>query len=64
MAGLGFQVASRLVDREPPDVNAAARFCTRLVLGGMGALPKRRSRRSTAPARKARAGAGRKRTPT
>jgi AcrR family transcriptional regulator len=35
MAGAGFQVATRLVDREPPDVDAAARFCTRLFMGGI-----------------------------
>jgi AcrR family transcriptional regulator len=39
MAGTGFQVATHLVDREPPDVEAAARFCTRLFMGGISALP-------------------------
>jgi AcrR family transcriptional regulator len=34
----GFQIASRLVDRDPPDVEAATRFCTRQFLGGLRAL--------------------------
>jgi AcrR family transcriptional regulator len=39
MVGTGFQVATRLVDRDPPDVEGAARFCTQLFLGGIPALP-------------------------
>ncbi len=39
MVGTGFQLATRLVEREPPDVEAAARFCTRLFMGGIPALP-------------------------
>jgi AcrR family transcriptional regulator len=39
MVGTGFQVATHLVDRDPPDVDAAARFCTRLFMGGIPALP-------------------------
>jgi AcrR family transcriptional regulator len=38
MVGAGFQVATHLLDREPSDVDAAARFCTRLFLGGIPAL--------------------------
>jgi hypothetical protein len=38
MVGAGFQVATHLLDREPPDMDAAARFCTRLFLGGIPAL--------------------------
>jgi AcrR family transcriptional regulator len=38
MVGTGFVMATHLVDREPPDVDAAARFCTRLFMGGIGAL--------------------------
>jgi AcrR family transcriptional regulator len=34
----GFQIASRLVERDPPDVEAATRFCTRQFLGGLRAL--------------------------
>jgi AcrR family transcriptional regulator len=34
----GFQIASRLVERDPPDVEAATRFCTCLFLGGVRAL--------------------------
>jgi len=40
MVGAGFQVATQLVDRDPPDVDAAARFCTQLFMGGISALPK------------------------
>jgi AcrR family transcriptional regulator len=39
MVGTGFQVATHLVDRDPPDVEAAARFCTSLFMGGIPALP-------------------------
>jgi AcrR family transcriptional regulator len=35
---IGFQIATHLVDREPPDVESAARFCTRMFLGGVRAL--------------------------
>ena len=38
MVGTGFQIATHLVDRDPPDVEAAARFCTRLFLGGIPAV--------------------------
>ncbi len=38
MVGAGFQVATHMLDRDPPDVNEAARFCTRLFLGGIPAL--------------------------
>jgi AcrR family transcriptional regulator len=38
MVGAGVQVATHLVEREPPDPAAAARFCTRLFLGGIRAL--------------------------
>jgi AcrR family transcriptional regulator len=37
-AAIGFQVATHLVDREPPDVEGATRFCTRMFLGGVRAL--------------------------
>src|SRR3954452_15905105 len=36
--GMGFQVATRLVERDPPDVDGATRFCTRMFLGGIRAL--------------------------
>jgi AcrR family transcriptional regulator len=39
MAGTGFQLAAHLMEREPPDVEAAAHFCTRLFMGGIPALP-------------------------
>jgi AcrR family transcriptional regulator len=39
MIGTGFQLATQLVDREPPDVEAAAQFCTKLFMGGIPALP-------------------------
>ncbi len=38
MVGTGFQIATHLIDRQPPDVSAAARFCARLFLGGIPAL--------------------------
>jgi len=38
MVGAGFQVATHLLDREPADVEVAARFCTRLFMGGIAAL--------------------------
>lgn len=38
MAGAGFQVANRLMDREPLDIDAAARFCTQLFIGGINQL--------------------------
>ena len=38
IAGAAFQVANRLVDRDPPDPEEAARFCTRMVLGTIHAL--------------------------
>ena len=38
MVGTGFQVATHLVDREPPDVDGATRFCTRIFMGGVRAL--------------------------
>ncbi len=36
--GMGFQVATHLVERDPPDVDAAARFCTKMFMGGVRAL--------------------------
>jgi AcrR family transcriptional regulator len=44
MVGTGFQVATRLIDREPPDIDAAAEFCTRLFMGGVGELARRTPR--------------------
>jgi hypothetical protein len=38
IAGVAFQVANRLAEREPPDPDAAARFCARMVLAMIGAL--------------------------
>src|SRR4051794_22430547 len=35
---IGFQVATHLVDREPPDVEGATRFCTKIFMGGVRAL--------------------------
>src|SRR3954470_23961147 len=36
--GMGFQVATRLVEGDPPDVEGATRFCTRMFMGGIRAL--------------------------
>jgi AcrR family transcriptional regulator len=38
MVGTGFQVAAVLLGRDPPDVDAAAHFCTRVFMGGIPAL--------------------------
>jgi AcrR family transcriptional regulator len=38
MVGAGFQVATHLIDRTPPEVDEAARFCARLFLGGIEGL--------------------------
>ena len=35
---IGFQVATHLVDRDPPDIEGATRFCTRMFMGGIRAL--------------------------
>jgi AcrR family transcriptional regulator len=35
MVGIGFQVATHLIERPTPDAAAAARFCTKLLLGGL-----------------------------
>ena len=37
-AGLGFQMATYVIAREPPDVEGATRFCTKFFLGGVRAL--------------------------
>jgi AcrR family transcriptional regulator len=39
MIATGFQLATKLVDRDAPDVEAAAEFCTRLFMGGIPAIP-------------------------
>src|SRR5439155_12605751 len=36
--GMGFQVATHLVDGDPPDIEGATRFCTRMFMGGLKAL--------------------------
>jgi AcrR family transcriptional regulator len=36
--GLGFQIATHLVERDPPDIDGATRFCTRMFMGGVKAL--------------------------
>lgn len=38
MVGAGFQIATHMLDREAPDPNEAARFCTRLFLDGIAAF--------------------------
>jgi AcrR family transcriptional regulator len=35
---IGFQVATHLIDRDPPDVEGATRFCTKVFMGGVRAL--------------------------
>jgi AcrR family transcriptional regulator len=36
--GMGFQIATHVVEGEPPDVEGATRFCTRMFMGGLRAL--------------------------
>jgi AcrR family transcriptional regulator len=36
--GMGFQVATRLVEGDPPDIEGATRFCTRMFMAGLKAL--------------------------
>jgi len=36
--GMGFQIATHLVEHDPPDVDGATRFCTRMFMGGVRAL--------------------------
>jgi AcrR family transcriptional regulator len=36
--GAAFQVATHMVERQPPDVDGATRFCTRMFMGGIQAL--------------------------
>jgi AcrR family transcriptional regulator len=36
--GMGFQIATHLVEGNPPDVEGATRFCTRMFMGGVKAL--------------------------
>jgi AcrR family transcriptional regulator len=38
IAGLGFQIATHLISRDPPDLDGAAKFCTRFLLGGIRAV--------------------------
>jgi AcrR family transcriptional regulator len=38
MVGAGFEVAVRMLDRDPPDVDGAVDFITRLFVGGLGAM--------------------------
>src|SRR3954465_701483 len=36
--GMGFQIATHLVEKDPPDIDGATRFCTRMFMGGVKAL--------------------------
>jgi AcrR family transcriptional regulator len=36
--GMGFQIATHLVERDPPDVDGATRFCTKMFMGALRAL--------------------------
>jgi AcrR family transcriptional regulator len=38
IVGMGFQVATHLVEGDPPDVDGATRFCTRMFMGGLRAI--------------------------
>jgi AcrR family transcriptional regulator len=35
---MGFQIATHMIERDPPDVDGATRFCTRMFMGGVRAL--------------------------
>jgi AcrR family transcriptional regulator len=41
MAGVAFELAIRMVERDPPDVDGAARFATDLFLGGIARMGRR-----------------------
>src|SRR4051795_12830110 len=36
--GMGFQIATHIVEGDPPDIDGAARFCTKMFMGGLRAL--------------------------
>src|SRR3954463_3029374 len=36
--GMGFQIATHRAEHDPPDVDGATRFCTRMFMGGVRAL--------------------------
>jgi AcrR family transcriptional regulator len=36
--GMGFQIATHVVEGDPPDIEGATRFCTRMFMGGLRAL--------------------------
>ena len=36
--GMGFQIATHVVEGDPPDIEGATRFCTRMFMGGLKAL--------------------------
>ncbi|MEA2439726.1 MAG: hypothetical protein QOH76_1150 [Thermoleophilaceae bacterium] len=36
--GMGFQIATHVVEGDPPDIEGATRFCTRMFMGGVRAL--------------------------
>ena len=40
IAGIAFELSEAIMRRDPPDADAAARFATALVLGGVGAAPR------------------------
>jgi AcrR family transcriptional regulator len=41
MAGVALELGVRMAEREPPDIEGAARFATELFLGGIGRLGRR-----------------------
>jgi AcrR family transcriptional regulator len=54
MAGVAVEVAMRMVERQPPDVEGAASFVTRLFLGGLDRLRETAGPRRRPPGRRAR----------
>jgi AcrR family transcriptional regulator len=49
MAGAGFEIAVRMLERRPPDVDGATRFATALFLGGVERLAVDAGHRTTPP---------------
>lgn len=49
IAGAAMQVANRLVERDPPDPDEAARFCARMIMATIGAFAGEQPQTAAAP---------------
>ena len=49
MAGVALELGVRMAERDPPDVEGAARFATELFLGGIARLGRPQARATTLP---------------